>query len=264
MKNLKFLAIIGGIVLSSLLTACGQIETGNVGVRTQFGKVQAEEETPGVYTAILSNVDEYTTKETYVSLDNLTPRAKDNLTLKDLDVTIYYKTNPTKIAEFVSSHAGMSAKMQGEHFIRPGYVLIENLARGAAYDETSKFDSLTLHQNRQDLESAIKDTLNNQLSKSDPGYFEITRVVIRSITTDPQVEESIRKAVAKDKELEAARKEVQVKAQEAAANNALAASLTEPLLKREYIQAISKCAENSNCTLILGGGNSVPLINLPK
>lgn len=263
MQKLKFLCIIGGLVLSSLLTACGQIETGNVGVRTQFGKIQAEEEAPGVYTSVLSHVDEYTTKETYVALDNLTPRAKDNLTLKDLDVTIYYKTTPTKVADFAATHAGMSAKLQNEHYLRPGYVLIENLARGVAYDETSKFDSLTLHQNRQALEASIKEALTAQLNKSDPGYFQITRVVIRTITTDPTVEDSIRRAVAKDKELEAARKEVQVKQQEAAANNALSASLTDNLLKRQYIAAIDKCAGNSNCTLVLGGGSNT-MLNLPK
>lgn len=260
MKKLFLIAI---IAMSSLLTACGTVETGNVGVRKTFGQVQQDEVQPGFYQSVLSSVDEYTTKETYVSLQNLTPKAKDKLILKDLDVTVYYKTNPSKVAEFVSTHAAMSAKMQGEGFIRPGYVLIDNMARGIVSDEVSGFDSLTLHQNRTDLEIAIKNALTAQLNKSDPGYFEVTRVVVSSLLTDPSVEESIRKNIAMTNEIDTARKEVQKKLEEANAMTKTANALTPMLLQHEYIQAIGKCADNPKCTLIVGG-NTQTMLNLPK
>lgn len=260
MKKLFLIAIIAA---SSLLTACDTIETGNVGVRKTFGQVQQEEVQPGFYQSILSSVDEYTTKETYVSLQNLTPKAKDKLILKDLDVTVYYKTNPTKVADFVSTHAAMSAKMQGEGFLRPGYILIDNMARGIVSDEVSGFDSLTLHQNRTDLEASIKNALTAQLNKSDPGYFEITRVVVSSLLTDPSVEESIRKNIAMTNEIDTARKEVQKKLEEANAMTKTANALTPMLLQHEYIQAIGKCADNPKCTLLIGTG-AAPMINLPK
>lgn len=260
MKKLFLIALIG---LSSLLTACGQIETGNVGVRTSFGKIQAEEEAPGVYTALLSHVDEYTTKETYVSLQNLTPKAKDKLILKDLDVTVYYKTNPAKVADFASTHSGMSARMQDESFIRPGYILIDNVARGIVSDQVSEFDSLTLHQNRTDLEAVIKASLTAQLDKTDPGYFEITRVVVSSLLTDPSVEESIRKNIAMTNEIDTARKEVQKKLEEANAMTKTANALTPMLLQHEYIQAIDKCASNSGCTLFVGAPGGLNM-TLPK
>lgn len=264
MSKFKFLAIIGSLVLSTLLTGCvGTIETGNVGVRKQFGKVQQEEVPAGIYTSFFSSVDEYTTKETYVGLQNLTPKAKDKLILKDLDVTIYYKTNPDKVAEFASSHAAMSARMQSEHFYRPGYVLIENMARGIVSDEVSSFDSLTLHQNRTDLEMAIKNALAAQLNKSDPGYFEITRVVVSSLLTDPSVEESIRKNIAMTNEIDTARKDVQKKLEEANAMTKTASALTPMLLQHEYIKAIDKCASNPGCTLFVGAPGNLNM-TLPK
>lgn len=260
---MKKLFLIAMIAASTLLTACGTVETGNVGVRKTFGQVQQDEVQPGFYQSILSSVDEYTTKETYVSLQNLTPKAKDKLILKDLDVTVYYKTNPQKVAEFVSTHAAMSAKMQGEDFIRPGYVLIENMARGIVSDEVSGFDSLTLHQNRTDLEVAIKNALAEQLNKSDPGYFEITRVVVSSLLTDPSVEESIRKNIAMTNEIDTAKKEVQKKLEEANAMMKTANALTPMLLQHEYIKAIDKCAANPGCTLFVGAPGNLNM-TLPK
>lgn len=262
----KLYLICCAALMSVFLTGCGfgTIETGNVGVRTAFGKVQQDEEQPGVYTAFLSHVDEYTTKETFVALQNLTPKAKDKLIMKDLDVTVYYKMHPNKVADFASTHASMSARIQGESYIRPGYFLIENIAKGVISDEVSKFDSLTLHQDRTNLENAIKTSLAEQLNLSDPGYFEITRVNISTLLTDPSVEESIRKNIQMNNEIDTARKEVAKKLQEAEAMTKTANALTPMLLQHEYIKAIAKCADNPKCTLIVGGSSANTMLNIPK
>ena len=261
---MKKMILIAGLALASLLTGCGgTIETGNVGVRTSFGKIDQAEVDPGFYVAILSSVTEFTTKETYVSLQNLTPKAKDKLILKDLDVTVYYRTNPSKVAEFVSTHAGMSSKFEKENYYRPGYALIDNMARGIISDEVSGFDSLTLHQNRTDLEAAIKGALVESLNKSDPGYFEITRVVVSSLLTDPSVEESIRKNIAMTNEIDTARKDVQKKLEEANAMTKTANALTPMLLQHEYIKAIDKCASNPGCTLFVGAPGNLNM-TLPR
>jgi len=131
-------------------------------------------------------------------------------------------------------------------------------------DETSKFDSLTLHQNRTELEQAIKVSLTDQLNKSDPGFFEITRVNISTLLTDPSVEDSIRKNIQMNNEIDTAMKEVKKKQQEAEAMTKTANALTPMLLQNEYIKAIGRCADNPKCTLIVGGGSAVPMLNLPK
>lgn len=263
---MKKLSLLLAVMASFLLAGCdfGTIETGNVGVRTQFGKIQQDEENPGFYFTVMSSVDEYTAKETSVVLSNMTPKAKDKLILKDLDVAVYYKAKGPQIAEFVSSHASMSARMEKERFIRPGYFLVENTAKGVVMDKVSEFDSLTLHQSRSDLEMSVKKALQDELDKSDQGFFEITRVVVTSLLTDPSVEDSIRKNIQMNNEIDTAMKEVRKKKEEADAMMKTAAALTPLLVQHEYVKAIEKCAGNNGCTLIVGGGGSVPLINLPK
>lgn len=264
---MKKLWLILAVLAATQLTACGlggTIETGNVGVRTMLGKVQQEEESPGFYTAVFSSVTEYTAKETNVILKDMTPKAKDKLRLADLDVTVYYKMAPGKVADFASTKAGMSARLQGESFIRPGYFLIENLAKGVISDEVSKFDSLTMHQNRTELELAVKAALQETLNKSDPGFFEITRVAVSSLLTDPSVEKSIQANISMNNEIDTAKKEVQKKLQEADAMTKTANALTPMLLQHEYIKAISRCADNPKCTLIVGGNSSNTMLNIPK
>ncbi|WKZ86284.1 SPFH domain-containing protein [Ralstonia pickettii] len=269
---------IGLAMLFSLaLTGCGgTINTGNVGVRTSFGKVDPQEVHEGIYVAILSHVDEYTVKETSIELENLQPRARDNLTLKDLDATVYYKTNPSKIAEFVSTHSGQSAVMKGENFARPGYFLVQNIAKGQLSDEVSKLDSLTLHQNRQKLEDAVRASVQAELDK-DPtvrGTFEVTRVVVRTIMTDPTIEDAIRQAVSAQKQLEAKEKQIEIAKKDAeiektrasgkaAANAALNQTLTKDYLQHEYNEALLACAQRAGCTMIVGSAGNT-LLNVGK
>jgi regulator of protease activity HflC (stomatin/prohibitin superfamily) len=81
--------ILLGIVLLvgalALLTSCGTVESGNVGVRTTLGKVNPEEVEPGVYFGLpgISRVQEFSAKEIGLDLNDLTPKARDNLTLRD-------------------------------------------------------------------------------------------------------------------------------------------------------------------------------------
>lgn len=263
MKFFKSAFLIAG--LAGLLTGCGAIETGNVGVRTQFGQVEQTEVQPGFYTAVLSSVTEYTAKETSVSISDLTPKAADKLMLKDLDVTIFYESNPTLVADFVSHRSGMSALVQGDSAVRPGYVLIDKLARGASSSAVAKFDSQQLHSSREALEAEIRTMLQADLEASDPGMFKITRVNISSLLTDSSIEDSIRKNIQAQNDIATATKRVEVREQEAEANIKLAASLTPAFLQHEYIKAIEKCAENNGCMLIVGGGGNVtPMINMPK
>lgn len=258
MKNWKI-----GIaaVLLLALGGCGVIDTGNVGVRTTMGQIGLSEEAPGFYTSPLSDVEEYTAKETSVSIIDLTPKAADKLMLKDLDVTIFYETNGTQIADFASKRAGMSARLEGDSFIRPGYILIDKLARGASSSAVSKFDSQKLHGNREALESKIAELLQGDLDKSDLGVFKITRVSVSSLLTDSSVEDSIRKNAQAENNIAAAIKQVQVVEQAALANLKLGSSLTPALLQHEYIDAIKVCATNPACTLIVGS-DATPMLNM--
>ena len=85
------------LCLSVVLGACSQIDTGNVGVERTLGKVGQEALPPGLYFTLFKTVDEFTAKEVSFSLENLTPKSRDNLTMQDVDIDIYFKTTPASI-----------------------------------------------------------------------------------------------------------------------------------------------------------------------
>ncbi|WP_374335374.1 SPFH domain-containing protein [Methyloversatilis sp.] len=260
---MKYIKVAIVMLFAAMTTACGFIETGEVGVRKTFGKIDNEEVSVGFYTAVLSSVDTYSIKETVVDLKDLKPRALDNLSLRDLDVSVYYTVNPSIIAEFSASNAGMSAKGEDGR-IYPGYNLIQRLASGEINDKVAKMESLKLHQNRDTLENDVLAGLQAQLDAKVPGGFKVTRVVVTGIQTDPAIEASIQKSIQAEKDLEIATKQVQVKQQQALANEKLTQSLTPAYLQYEYIKALQDCASSKDCTMIVDQSSSSKMLNVGR
>ena len=94
------------LVAAAWLSACSQIDTGNVGVERTLGKVSPEALPPGIYFTLFKTVDEFTAKEVSFSLENLTPKSRDNLTMKDVDIDIYYKTTPSAVPGLFTKYQG--------------------------------------------------------------------------------------------------------------------------------------------------------------
>lgn len=266
--------LILAIAAASTLIGCGRIETGNVGVRTDFNKaVETTELQPGWYGALFSSVDEFTIKETEVAMVDMKPKAKDNLSLQDLDVSVFYKTSQDKVAEQLIKYQGMSGQLPSGVWA-PGYFLLERVTRGAIYDAVSKYDSLTIHTKRGDLEATIGNSIQGELDKSDPGVYIITKVVVRQLLTDPALEASIRANVQMQKQVEAknaelalaeaeARRKIVEAQGEATANQLVAASLTENLVRVKAIDAQAKFASQGTHTVLMQSGTGA-LVNVGK
>jgi regulator of protease activity HflC (stomatin/prohibitin superfamily) len=265
-------------VLVLLWSLVGVIETGNVGVRTTLGHVSQDEVTPGMYLAFpgISRVEQFSAKEIAIELNDMTPKAKDNLSLRDMDVTAYYRVVPGKIAEIITKYASQSARMENEDFWVPAYNLVFSVSRNIIYEEVARIDSLVVHTRRDDIGAEIKKNLQLELDKNDPGVFQVSRVILRSITTDPAIEESIRLAVSNQKKLEAmkvqvdiAQKEAEVKITEAKgiaeSNHIINQSLTREYLQHEANLALLKFAEkgNTNTVVVPANMSVAPLISIP-
>ena len=265
------------VALALGLGAFGTIATGNVGVRTTFGVISQNEVGPGVYVKwpVISTVEEFSAKELAIDLTDLTPKAKDNLSLRDMDITVYYKTASAAISELQSKYAGQSARVRDEGYWMPAYQLVLRVARNVAYEEVARVDSLVMHTKRDDLAAAIQHNMQEELDRTDPGVFTVTRAVVRSVITDPSIEASIRQAVANQKKLEAmavqteiAKKEADIRVTEAhgiaESNRIIAGSLTREYLQHEANQALIKFAEkgNTNTVVVPAGTNLAPLINI--
>jgi regulator of protease activity HflC (stomatin/prohibitin superfamily) len=120
----------------------------------------------------------------------------------------------------------------------------------------------------------VQKYMQTELDKTDPGVFTVTRVVVRSVLTDPSIEESIRQAVANQKKLEAmtvqteiAKREAEIRVTEAEgiskSNRIIAGSLTREYLQHEANQALLKFAEkgNTNTVVVPAGMSITPLVN---
>lgn len=270
--------IMVGLLAVLLVSTAGTIQTGNVGVRTTLGVIAKEEILPGVYfkLPLLTSVQEFAAKDIVIDIEDLTPKAKDNLSLRDMDVSIYYRANPESISELSAKYASQSRR-HGDGYYMPAYELVWRIARNACYEEIARLDSLVIHTQREQLASAIARKLQEELDKTDKGVFTVSRVVIRSVQTDPSIEQSIQQAVASQKRLEAmqvqteiAKREAEIKVTEAhgiaEANRIISGSLTREYLQHEANAALMKFAEkgNSNTVVVPSGMSVTPLISTGK
>ncbi|NDY93833.1 SPFH domain-containing protein [Ideonella livida] len=263
--------------LGLVVSTAGTIQTGNVGIRTTLGIISQEEIGPGVYLKLplISSVQEFSTKDIVIDMSDLTPKAKDNLSLRDMDVSIYYRANPQAIAELSSKYASQNSR-HPDGYVMPAYELVWRIARNACYEEIARLDSLVIHTQRDALGLAIARKLQEELDRTDTGVFTVSRVVIRSVQTDPSIEQSIQQAVANQKKLEAmqvqteiAKREADIKVTEARgiaeANRIISGSLTREYLQHEANMALLKFAEkgNSNTIVVPAGMPVTPLISTP-
>lgn len=235
-----------------LLTGCmGFVDTGNVGVRTSFGETSAQEEGPGFYTNFLSTLDIYTTKQVAIDLKGLHPKAHDNLSLKELDATVYYTIAPDKVADMAIKYKGQSASYDRDVFL-PMYSYVERQAQSILEKQISKVDSLVVHQKRDEIEKDTVAKLQSVLDADDPGVFKIERVTIVKALTDDSIEQSIRQVVQAQKENEAMTFRIETAKKQAELNEKLNSTYTPSYLQHEYNVALTECAKRASCTMIVG------------
>lgn len=252
-------------------SSVGRIVTGETGVRTAFnGAVSTEEVKQGWYVAVFDTVRSYNTKEVEVLLNDMKPKAKDNLTLEDLDISVFYTINESQVAEQIIKYANMSAEENGQRY--PSYFLVQRVARGAIYDAISKFESLTLHTSRSEIENIVFEQIQNELNKTDNGVFSVTKVIIRNAITDQALENSIQQAVDMQKQVEKKQHELALAEAEAArkiveargiaeSNKIIANSLTPQYLSYRALEAQERFAGEGTHTVLLQPGTT-PLINI--
>jgi regulator of protease activity HflC (stomatin/prohibitin superfamily) len=213
MKNIFKLVAVSALVLSA--TACTRIETGEVGVRVDaYKQVQSGELLPGsINQTLIGSVLTFPVKDVNVSLENMTPVAKDNSTMKDFDAVVVYNINPQSVAELYSTkNKSFHAEHKGDTYVMYNYV-VQN-ARNAIYKAARKYEALDMADNRTDMENFIKDEIMRNLAEEKlDGSISISQVMIRNVVPSDTVVESANALVRSKNELK--QKEVEVKTAEA-------------------------------------------------
>ena len=119
MKSIfKVSAIVAALTLA---TGCTRIETGEVGLRVGFDKqVSTGELLPGSFNqTFIGNVLTFPIKEISVKVEDMTPLAKDNSTMKDFDTLVTYNINQAQVAEIYNS------KNRSFHAVHDGDVVAQ-------------------------------------------------------------------------------------------------------------------------------------------
>ena len=213
MKRVFTLSILAAAVLA---TGCTRIETGEVGVRVGFDKqVQPGELLPGSFNQIIiGEVLTFPIKDVNVQLNDMTPVAKDNSTMKDFDAVVVYNINPQQVAELYSTKnkAFHAESKDGDTLVMYNYI-VQN-ARNAIYKAARKYEALDMADARSEMEKFIQDEIVRNLAEEKlDGTIMISQVLIRNVVPADSVVESANALVRSKNELK--QKEVEVQTAQA-------------------------------------------------
>ena len=212
MKRIFTLSILAAAVMA---TGCTRIETGEVGVRVGFDKqVQSGELLPGSFNqSIIGDILTFPIKDVNVALNDMTPVAKDNSTMKDFDAVVVYNINPQQVSELYSTkNKSFHAEFKGDTYVMYNYI-VQN-ARNAIYKAARKYEALDMADARSDMENFIKEEIVRNLTEEKlDGSIMISQVLIRNVLPADSVVASANELVKAKNELK--QKEVEVKTAEA-------------------------------------------------
>ena len=236
MKRIFTLSVLAAAILA---TGCARVETGEVGVRIGFDKqVQPGELLPGSFNqTFIGDVLTFPVKDVNVVLENMSPVAKDNSTMKDFDAVVVYNINPSNVAELYSTkNKAFHAEFKGDTYVMYNYV-VQN-ARNSIYKAARKYEALDMADNRTEMEKFIQEEIQRNLAEEKlDGSITISQVLIRNVVPADSVVESANALVRSKNELK--QKEVEVKTAEAEARR-MAALAAQGGQSIAYMQAKSQ------------------------
>lgn len=266
----KLIAI---LLAASALAGCSRIDTGNTGVESTFGQVKEQTLPPGVYFSMFKTIHEVNTMEFGLEINDMSPKARDNVTLTDVDLTIYFRVDPKNVAKIMTRYAGdMKWNSKTDSYI-VGHDLVTRMAREAIYNAFTRYTASEMHLRRAELAATIRENLQKETDNdAGKGMFEITNVLVRNIVTDPRLEEAIKQSAEVEfavrqrqqqqelAKVEAERKRIEAEG-EAAANRIIADSITPALIELRRIEAMAGFAKQGTHTVVLPQ-NTTPLIQV--
>jgi len=222
MKRIFSLSVLAAVV--ALTSACTRIETGEVGVRVGFDRqVKMGELMPGSFNqTLVGSVLTFPIKDVNVTLDNMTPVARDNSTMKDFDAVVVYNINPAQVSEiYATKNRAFHAEKNGDVFIMYNYV-VQN-ARNAIYKAARKYEALDMADNREAMETFVREEIVRNLTEEKlNNSVMISQVLIRNVVPADSVVASANELVRSKNELKQKTIEVETAKKEAERMAALA------------------------------------------
>lgn len=269
--NMKRFALTGFVAACILATGCTRIETGEVGLRQGFDKqVSGNELLPGSFNqTLVGSVLTFPIKDVSVKVEDMTPLAKDNSTMKDFDAMVVYNINQANVSDLYNTkNKSFHANHNGDVYLMYNYVF--NATRNAIYKASRKYEALDMADNRQAMEADIREIVVRTLADEKlDGMINVSQVLIRNIVPADAIVASANELVKAKNELK--QKEVEVATAQAEARRIAALNSNAGAIQYMDAQARMKQADAQiilaegiknfkGGTLVLGAG-VVP--NLP-
>lgn len=235
MKN--SVRIVMALAVVALTTGCmTRIETGEVGVRVGWDKqIKPGELMPGSFNqTIVGDVLTFPVKDVNVKVENLTPIARDNSTMKDVDLVVIYSINPNQVSElYTTKSRAFHLVYEGDTYLMFNYVT--QLSRNALYKVAREYDALDMNDNRALMEQKMREIITRNLAdeKLDVS-ITVSQVLIRSIAPADSVVQSANDLVRAKNELKQKEVEVQTAKKEA---ERMAALTNQSAQSIAYMQA---------------------------
>jgi len=246
--NITKLLVAASLVVFA--TACTKIETGQVGVVTTVsGQIKNDEVGQGLHSSFFDDIEKFTSKQIPVKLEDLKPKASDNLRLQDFDVVVYYSVSPSAVSELAIKYNNATKREDGVSY--PAYNLVEQVARSAANEAVAKHPSMQLNDKRVELEGAIREALEKEFNRTDKGAFIFERVNVTNILTDASVEKSIQAVASSENRKRTALNELEVAKVEAETNKVKSQALDNKVLAQQQIEVMRELAKSNNKVFVV-------------
>ncbi len=178
------------------LAACSQVPEGHVGLTHSRidGKYSNELESRGNHLAILTGYDYLTAHQVLVDIKDIKPKDKNDVLLKDMDITVAFKINiknPDKVVEFIRSTNDLVMSSADRSAVTVGTAILKREASSSAKKAMQAFSSQEALQNQDKLEEALKKQIQIDLDVKYQGVFEIESVITQTIQVSDAIEAKI-------------------------------------------------------------------------
>ena len=210
---------LASVIAILLAGGCTRIETGEVGLRIKFDKTtDPAERLPGTFNqTLIGDIVTFKVQDVAVAVDNMTPLASDNSTIKDFDMTVVYSINPAAVSELWTTKNrtfhGLSDKGD-DILLMQNYVALS--ARNAAYKVAREYESLKMADNRPLIEQKIRENVTKTLAEEKlADKITVSQVQVRAITPADVIVNSANELVRAQNELKTKEVEVQTAKKEA-------------------------------------------------
>ena len=264
----RFLKISVVAAAVAMTAACTRIETGEVGLRVGFDKqVGGNELLPGSFNqTLIGSVLTFPIKDVSVKVEDMTPLAKDNSTMKDFDALVVYSINQANVSDLYNTkNKSFHANHGGDVYLMYNYVF--NATRNAIYKAARKYEALDMGDNRQAMEADIKEIVIKTLADEKlDGMVNVSQVLIRNIVPADSVVASANDLVRAKNEFKQKTVEVETAKKEAeriAALNSNSGAIQYMDAQARMLQAeaakitAQSIAQFRGNTLVIGSGSNV-------